>query len=294
VNSQTASLVLVLVCVATASSAQRPQPPKSPLVSHADSKAWVKHTKNGDVFVTENSSFDFVRLLRDDGRGYDWLLVQHTDHNEWSDSRDGVAGSVEVKGWALSEFGPPTLRWTFTAPGNSGRALSDLRMFQISSWPCCSSPFENIYFSLLNGKRLYTTNGRPESGASGQDAGLIGLSGGYDGSRYTQTRYIGFGAATGQRQNAPTLQYGTDEAIKLRFTLLGREYGDNFDVPAISLTVDGKPMAKDPRVDGSFSCMVVLKFDDGPEVRVPLENDALRIDKAVLPPGYSFRVENIQ
>jgi hypothetical protein len=40
--------------------------------------------------------------------------------------------------------------------------------------------------------------------------------------------------------------------------------------------------------------MVVLKFDDGPEVRVPLENDALRIDKAVLPPGYSFRVENIQ
>jgi len=265
-----------------------------PGASHDESKAWVKHTRQGDVFVTENASFDFVRVLRDEGASYTWLLVEHTDHNEWSDSRDGISGAIGVKAWTLSRTNLRTLRWAVNSQGNSGIPLPDLGMFQVSNWPCCSTPFENIYFGLLNGKRLYTTNGSPKEGRFGQDSGLVRLDGGYDGTRYSQTRYIGFGAITSQKQKTPSLQYGTDQVIKQRFSLLGREYGDNFDVPKVSVSQDGSQQVNYLQLEGPFSCTIVLKFDDGPEVRIPLENDVVRTDKATLPPGYSLRAEKDQ
>jgi hypothetical protein len=167
-------------------------------------------------------------------------------------------------------------------------------MFQVSNWPCCSSPFENVYFSLLNGKRPYTTNGSPKGGQFGQDSGLARLDGGYDGTRYSQTRYIGFGAITRQNQKLPSLQYGTDRIIKQRFYLLGREYVDNFDVPNVSVSQDGSHLVNYLQLGGPFSCTIVLNFDDGPEVRIPLENDVVRTDRATLPTGYSLRAEKEQ
>jgi hypothetical protein len=163
-------------------------------------------------------------------------------------------------------------------------------MFQVSNWPCCSAPFENIYFSLLDGKRLYTTNGEPEKGRFGQDSGLVRIDGAYDGTRYSQSRYVGFGTDAKVEPILPTLQYGTDRAMK-EFSVLGHEYGDNFNVPEVSVTEDGKQLLNYLEVNGQFTFTIVLRFGDGPELRIPVENDVVRPEKATLPPGYSLQSE---
>jgi hypothetical protein len=162
-------------------------------------------------------------------------------------------------------------------------------MFQISNWPCCSAPFENVYFSLVDGKRLYTTNGEPEKGRFGQDSALMRIDGAYNGTRYSQSRYVGFGAVANARPMIPILQYGTDRAVKEQLAVLGHEYGDNFDVPEISVTEDGEQFLSYLEVNGQFTFTIVLRFSDGPQLRIPVENDVIRPEKATLPPGYSLR-----
>lgn len=282
-------LVMLAGCIGIAFPTRKLYAQKSPDVSHSESRAWIKDTKDGKVFVTENATFDFVPLLNDDGEHYTNLLVLHSDHDEWNPEREGVNGTLKVTAWTVLGNGHQKARWTFNASGNQGRPLPDIRMFQVSSWPCCSAPFENTYFSLLNGKRLYSTNGVPEKGIDGQDSDLIRVDGGYDGTHYTQTRFVGFGGSP--LSGSASVQYGTDSSIKQKFALLGHDYGDNFDVPDLSIAEDGKNPVKDLQVEGQFSFIVVLKFDDGPEVRIPVENDVVRIDKAILPKGYSLRVE---
>ena len=81
--------------------AQGTKKPNAPEVFHEESKAWIKHTKEGDVFVTENASFDFVNLLRDDGQSYTHIRVLYIDHNERRQSNDGISGTVTVMGASL-------------------------------------------------------------------------------------------------------------------------------------------------------------------------------------------------
>lgn len=262
-------------------------------VSRAESKAWVKHLKNKDVFVTENSSFGFVLLLGDDGKRRTWLRVLHTDHNEWSESREGVDGMVTVTAWNEPRASHRNARWRFQTSGNEAIPKEQLGMFQVSTWPCCSAPFEHIYFSLSNGKRLYTTNGQAEKGRYGQDSDLLTING-YLTDRYTQTRYVGFGAVPDHANQPPTLQYGTNLLIKQLFTLRGHDYGDNFDVPTISVTDDGRQFVSDLQVKGDFNFTIVIKFDEVPEIRIPVENDVVRADKATLPPGYSLTAAKVE
>jgi hypothetical protein len=294
VRLQVTILATCIPWIAIAYPSQHSSAQKPVAVSHSESKAYIRHTQDGEVFVTENASFDFVRVLHDDGNGYSYLLVLHTDHNEWSEGREGIQGTVTVTSWVRSKDGKQAPRWAFHAPGNQGRALSTLRMFQVSNWPCCSEPFENKYYSLIDGKQLYTTNGFPEKGIFGQDSGLVRIDGAYNGDHYSQTRYVGFGSDTISGRSAPTLQYGTDTVVKQRFRLLGHEYGDNFDVPKIFVSADGHKLENDLQVAGRFNGVVVLQFDDGPEIRIPIEDDVLRADKATLPPGYSLRAQGSQ
>jgi hypothetical protein len=285
-----AIIALCAVWDVTASCAQRSRTRGADSIPPAESKAWVEHAKQGDLFVTQNASYDFVRVLGDDGETYTTLLVLHTDRNEWSASEEGINGTVTLTAWRVGKANEYERSWSLHAPGNVGRPLSDLRMFQVSNWPCCSAPFENIYFSLHDGRKLYTTNGVPEKGRFGQDSGLVTVNK-YDGGRHSQTRYVGFGMAGDFQKGKPTLQYGTDEEIKQRFSLLGREYGDNFDVPQVYVTGDGKQLLSDLPLEGQFVFTIVLKFEDGNEALIPVENDVVRADKATLPAGYSLRLE---
>jgi len=256
-------------------------------VAISESRAWIKHAPGGDTFVTENAAFDFIRLQSDDGRSYSQLLVRQIDHNEWSEGREGINGTVTVT--ATHKPGDQKTLWTFNAPGNSGRSLPGLDLFQVSRVPCCSAPFQSIYYSLLNGKRLYVSNGQPDERSITEDSGLIRIDGGYNGKGYTQTRYISFGAIDGEE--IPSLQYGTEKLIKQRLFLRGHEYGDNFDVPNLSITQDGTKLENSMSLEGPFSFIIIIRFNEVPEIRIPVENDVVLADRAILPSGYTLSLK---
>jgi hypothetical protein len=55
-------------------------------------------------------------------------------------------------------------------------------------------------------------------------------------------------------------------ARRQRLVLRGHEYGDNFDVPKVFLTLDGKELVDHLEMGEAFNFTIVLRFDDGPEV----------------------------
>ena len=107
--------VLTFLWIVPIFHAQETKKPKASEVSREESKAWIKHTKEGDVFVTENASFDFADVLRDDGQSYTHVRVLHTEHNERSQSKDGISGTVTVTTWTLTSDNNRARRVTFRA-----------------------------------------------------------------------------------------------------------------------------------------------------------------------------------
>ena len=143
------------------------------------------------------------------------------------------------------------------------------------------------YFSLSNGAHLYTTNSGTLTDNGSQDNALLSLTG----HAYKDTRFVAFGASYMKGHEKPTLQYGTDSAIRQRIELRGHEYGDNFDVPSMSV-VDDKGL-KVTDLAGALNFTIVLRFseaDEQPaaELRIPVVNDVIVPQKAVLPTGYSL------
>jgi hypothetical protein len=85
------------------------------------------------------------------------------------------------------------------------------------------------------------------------------------------------------------LQYGTDTRLTQRFSVVSkREY---YDAPQMFVST-GTGLEKSLDLSGSeLTFTIVLRYNDGVELRIPVEADAIRPGKAVLPAGYTIRVE---
>src|SRR5207245_1807816 len=104
-------------------------------------------------------------------------------------------------------------------------------------------------------------------------------------------RLVAFGyAQQGQLNLPPQLQYGTDTRIAQRFSVISsRQY---HDAPQIFVSATGKVEKSLKLIGSELTFIIVLRYGDGVELRIPVEADTVRIEKAVLPGGYSLRVEN--
>lgn len=269
-----------MALAANAASAQQP-------IASAPSQATVEHRDGGTVQVTSNSSFEYVHLFKPVTQSYDDLLLQITQRNAINFEAEGTRGSIRVRAWRMRGDKRGELLWSLTSAGNEGAALPTIGLYRATSWPCCSAMWVYEYFSLTNGAHLYTTNGGASTNDGLHDNMLLSITG----HAYKDTRFLAFGASYVKGSEKPTLQYGTDSAIKQRIELRGHEYGDNFDVPEISL-VDDRGL-KVAELAGMLSFTIVLRFreaDDQPaaELRIPVINDVIVPQKAVLPNGYSL------
>jgi len=85
------------------------------------------------------------------------------------------------------------------------------------------------------------------------------------------------------------LQYGTDKKVTQRFSVVSsREY---YDAPQMFVTTD-EQLEKSLDLRGSpRSFAIVLKYQDGVKLRIPVENDTIRAERALLPKGYALRLE---
>jgi hypothetical protein len=243
----------------------------------AESSAYVIKGKNAWTFATENRTFRFVEVPGDQGRDQAaLLLLEETYHNEHTDFLEGVKGSATVKAWTLRPDRPRELRWTLREVGNEG-TIQD-RLFRVTAWGCCDVPTVYSYYSLLTGKRLYVSNSE-----------LLEARG--DGEGPQAVRLVAFGySGMSQLEQPPELQYGTDTRIKQRFSVISsRQY---YDAPQMFASIGDKLEKAMDLSDSGLTFTIVLKYGDGVELRIPVEADIVRPEKAVLPEGYSLRIEN--
>jgi hypothetical protein len=270
----------VTFLAATAALAQQP-------IASAPSQATVEHRDGGTVHVTSNSSFEYVHLFKSATQNYEDLLLQITQRNEANFEAEGISGSLKVSAWRMrgDKRGEPL--WSLTSAGNEGAVLATMGLYRATSWPCCSAMWVYEYFSLTNGAHLYTTNGGASTNGGLHDDALLSITG----HAYKDARFLAFGASYVKGQEKPTLQYGTDSAIRQRIEVRGHEYGDNFDVPNMSLVDDHGLKVTD--LAGALNFTIVLRFSEAgdqpaAELRIPVVNDVIMPQKAVLPKGYSL------
>lgn len=242
----------------------------------AESSAYAIDGKDGWTYVTENRSFRFVEVLGDDGNYEAVLLLEETYHNEHTDFIEGIRGTATVKAWTLKRGRQRELRWTFQEKGNEG-AVQD-RLFRIAAWGCCDIPVVYSYYNLLSGKKLYVSNSE-----------LLEVRG--DGEGPLMSRYVAFGFDVINKQSQyPVLQYGTDKKIAQKFSIVSsKEY---YEAPEIFVSANDK-LEESLDLRGSpMNFVIVLKYLDGTELRIPVEADAIRPHKMALPQGYTIRLEN--
>jgi hypothetical protein len=250
---------------------------KKPVTPYrAESSAYVVKGKDAWTYVTENRSFRFAEVLGDEGNNYEAvLLLEETYHNERTDGMEGVRGNATVKAWTVQHGRQRELRWAFKENGNEGGVRD--RFFRVTAWGCCDAPVVYSYYNVLTGKKLYVSN-----------SDLLEVWGEGDGPQ--AWRYVAFGyAGINDLSRPPQLQYGTDKKVAQRFSVVSsREY---YDAPKVLLSKNEK-VEKSLDLRGSpMNFTIVLKYQDGVELRVPVEADAIRLDMAQLPKGYSLRAE---
>jgi len=241
----------------------------------AESSAYVVRGKDAWTYVTENRSFRFAEVLGDPGNYEAVLLLEEAYRNERTDGIEGVQGNATVKAWTVKRDGERELRWTFQETGNEGDVEG--RFFRVTAWGCCDIPTVYSYYNVLTGKKLYVSN-----------SDLLKVWGDGDGPQ--AWRYVALGYAERNKfDQPPQLQYGTDTRVAQRFSLVSaREY---YDAPQVYVATN-EQLEKSLDLRGSpRSFLIVLKYQDGVELRIPVENDAIRPESATLPKGYALRLE---
>jgi hypothetical protein len=240
----------------------------------AESSAYVVEHKEGWTFITDNHSFRFAEVLGDNGSYEALLLLEESYHNERTDSIEGVRGNATVRAWTLKAGRHRELRWTFQESGNEG--LRQDRFFRVLAWGCCDMPPVYSYYSLLTGKVLYVSNSE-----------LLEVRG--DGEGPLASRYLAFGYGMDKLSQFPQLQYGTDKRVAQRFCVLSsREY---YDSPQIFISTSAKLEKSLDLSSSQLTFTIVLRYNDGVELRIPVEADTVRPEKATLPAGYTLREE---
>jgi hypothetical protein len=241
----------------------------------AESSAYIVQGKDAWTYVTENRSFRFAEVLDDTGNYEAPLLLEETYHNERTDGMEGMRGNVTVKAWTVNRGGERELRWTLKEIGNEGRVQD--RFFRITAWGCCDAPVVYSYYDVLTGKKLYVSN-----------SDLLEVRGEGDGPQ--ASRYVAFGyAGINDLSRPPQLQYGTDKKVAQRFSIVSsREY---YDAPKVFVSTNER-VEKSLDLGGSpMDFTIVLRYQDGVELRVPVVADAIRPDMAQVLKGYSLRAE---
>jgi hypothetical protein len=240
----------------------------------AESSAYILKRKEPWTFVTENRSFRFVDVLSNDSSSTEaQLLLEESYHNERSDGIEGVRGRASVRAWTLVRGRRRELRWSFQETGNEGMVQD--RLFRVAAWGCCDVPVVYSYYNLLTGRKVYFSNSE-----------LLEVRGGGVGPQ--ALRLVAFGYSGMSRlERPPELHYGTDMSIKQSFSVVSsRQY---YDAPETFVSTS-QELKKSLDVK-ELTFVIVLRYADGVEVRIPVEADILRADKAVLPEGYSLQEE---
>lgn len=271
-KSLTALLLVSLLGLQGDDPARKPSP-----TFKTESSAYVEKGKDGWTFITENRSFRFAEVLGDQGTYEALLLLEEGYRNERTDGIEGMRGSATIKAWNLKSDGQRDFRWELRAKGNEGDVY-DNRLFRLTEWGCCDVPNVYTYYSIFDAKKLYVSN---------SDLLRVWYGGGP-----LNERLIGFGYSVVDKESQyPQLQYGTDKKVSQRFSVVSP--AQYYEAPQIFLSTSAKgKLEKSLLLDSASAFTIVLQYPGGAELRIPVDADAIHPENAILPKGYSLRLEN--
>jgi hypothetical protein len=262
--------VAAILTLVVAQNSGAPQPPQY----HTQSTAYTSRDKDGQIFVTENSSFQFAEVY-DESKDppLQRALLEETFRNRSSDHAEAVEGSATIRSWSLKSDGTRQLSWTINATANEGSVQN--RFYRTSVWGCCDAPDSYTYYSLISGKRLYSSFTDLKEVTSVKDG-------------HSKIIYIAVGAESPENNcSRARLQLGTDRDILQTFTIVAPRVCDS--IPELSLA------GKDPSVnylvlDGAAPTFsVTLDYGDGAVLQIPIRNGSIRPELATLPDGFKLQ-----
>jgi hypothetical protein len=195
-------------------------------------------------------------------------------------------GTVRVEAWSGKDANPQNKLWTIEQSGDAG-GLED-RFYKVIKYGCCANIATDVYFSLLSGQKLYTTN-----------TGLFGIV--VPNTSVALTRYVAFhcpdailppSEPQSAESQAGVIQYGSEKSVLQRVVVRSRR---DIGRPRLQMLYQGKLIESEPLmlwdVDkkndksslSDFS--LVLTFHDLSKVTIPVKNDQLVISAASVPTG---------
>lgn len=221
------------------------------------------------------------------------LILRETFDRLLDSGAEGEKSSVEVA--AESDSGAPA--WTIHAEGSSGESRDD-NLYRVVRPGCCGSQDLSTYFSLLDGKELFTS-----------DAPIFAI----EVPNTSVRRFVGYhdlmaaAPVPGGEKNdrvIGALFWGSDRAPASRVLVLapaGAKVDADFAAKKVAIVSGGKEVeedrwdlwsadrSSDPAKIGGFSIRVRAFKDPDVLVEIPVEADRLAVEKATL--GKGIRLE---
>jgi hypothetical protein len=285
------ALLLLLALPAGGGEATKTAPrPRREATSFAES--WT--TKDGRrITHTVNRRFTFARAWRDRTTGVDLLLAETSDRRLDSGA-EGEKSTVSVEAFRGSGSGG-TL-WSLHAEGSAGEARDD-GLYRVTRPGCCGAQDLSTFFSLLDGKELFTSA-----------APIVSIDAPNSVFRRFAAYHDLMAAAPvpgGERDRRVVgrLQYGSDRARAESVLVVApiAEPDESWAAKKVSVVIDGRESEGD-RVDlwsadkaadaakiGGFTIRVTAYTTPELLVEIPVEGDRLVPEKATLGKGVSLR-----
>ncbi len=243
----------------------------------AQSKAYIESTKEGWVFVTENTMLEFASLRPLASEPWTNLLLKSTYRNESFPHGEGLKGRSVVEAWTLNPGHPKVLRWTLRSYAQEGALLE--RMLKLTTYGCCETPTVHRYYSLLTGNLVFASH-----------AELVNISVGRD-QEPVEDRYLAFGFEDPWDEKAPPcIQFGSAQAVLVSIEVLSGRECHILELPKLLLSAEGVEKDYLNLFGSPITFTAILRYPDGAEVRVPFVNGEPQLDRATLPSGFSLRL----
>ncbi len=285
-NFRLITTIVVALTVSVAADAQRPRG----LDRSTTSSITKGQDKDGNIIITTTNR-NFELMLEpcplDAPKPYlnSLLLLQEFTTTKAS-NHEYPQGTVSVEGWLGNDVDSLSKKWTFAHEGHIGKPVGCF--YKITKYGCCMTPSTDVYYSLITGQKVFTSN-RPLYGIIVPNTTTL------------LDRYFAYLAADNSLQDlqgakqanlVAVVQYGSETSVLKRIAIYSTRAEYLFP-PKISWRYEGKSSDENDlmlwKVDGKkvrsslSDFALVLSFEKDGEVLIPVYNDRPEIEKASIP-----------
>lgn len=220
------------------------------------------------------------------------LILRETFDRLLDSGAEGEKSSVEV----VAAEASGAAAWTIRTEGSSGEGRDD-NLYRVVRPGCCGAQDLSTYFSLLDGKELFTADA-PILEVEVPNTSVRRFAGYHD--------LMAASPVPGAGKNGRVvgaLFWGSDRAPAHRVLVIappGAKVDESFAAKKVSIVSGGKEIeearwdlwsadkSSDPAKIGGFSIRVRCFADPDRLVEVPIESDRLAVEKAALADGVTL------